>query len=444
MFIIKPIIRKIRKEIIIPADKSISHRAAILASLAEGKTCIEPFLLSEDTLATLNCLKKCGVKSHLKGNCLTISGEGLYLPIKKRGCIQLYAQESGTTIRILSGLLCAQKSQFSFTAAPSLQKRPMARVTQPLRLMGADIYGKKIHGKEYPPIEIQPVEALKAIDYKMPVASAQVKSAVLLASLYARGQTRVIEPFVSRDHTERMLCKFGVEIKRKGNVIICQKLKTGQYLSLQDSDKNLFIPSDFSSAAFFVVLGLIIKDSEIMLKDINLNPTRCGLLAVLKSMGADIKIVNKKNYFEPYGDILIKSSKLKCVEVRPNHIPLIIDEIPILAVAASFARGKTRIWSVGELKVKETDRLQAIVYNLERAGIKIAARQYMKTGQKNWMLEIEGASKFKPAEFASFSDHRIAMSMIVLGKAIDGQSSIDDVDCINKSFPRFIKLIETL
>lgn len=437
MYKIKPIM-KLRTEINVPADKSISHRAVIISSLCSGVTRIENFLLSNDTIATLECVRKLGVKVSLESgsNTLVIKGKGLFFPRKSK--VNLYAQESGTTLRILSGLLCGQKFPVFFDAQPSLKRRPMGRITVPLRLMNADIRGEDREGEEYPPLRVKPVHTLKGIKYTLPVASAQVKSALLFASLYAQGETVIKEPLVSRDHTERMLSLFGVKIKRQGKVIISQGVKK------LITPRNLFIPGDFSSASFFIVLGLIVKNSEILIKNVNINPTRWGLLKVLKRMGANIKIINKKNNYEPYADLLVKSSSLNAIKVKEQDIPLMVDEIPILCVAAAFAQGKTVISGVKELKVKETDRINSIMYNLRNAGIDVNAFQYKKQKSTDWRLEIQGGSLSPRSRFKSFYDHRTAMSAIVLGMAQEKESSIDEVACINKSFPQFIPLVASL
>ncbi|MBU1367780.1 MAG: 3-phosphoshikimate 1-carboxyvinyltransferase [Candidatus Omnitrophica bacterium] len=438
MYKIRPL-NKVKRQIVVPADKSISHRAAIISSISKGKTHIKPYLVSEDTQATLDCLKICGVRVNLnKEGLLTVEGVGLYLSRKKR--VTLSAGESGTTLRILSGLLCAQKFSTRFNSANSLEKRPMERITVPLRLMGADIKGKCVESEEYPPLLINPAK-LKGIKYKLPIPSAQVKSALLLASLYAKGETQIIEPAASRDHTERMLSLFKAKLKRQGKSIISSRVK------MLISPNELFIPSDFSSASFFIVLGLILKNSEILIKNVNINPTRCGLLRVLIRMGAKIEIINKKDYYEPYTDILVKSSSLRATEVEKKEIPSMIDEIPILAVAASFAKGKTRLKGVGELKVKETDRINSLRYNLTKVGVEICAYKYKKQGREDWALEIKGNPCFYKkgrVEFRSFSDHRTAMSLIILAAAGERESKIDEIQCINKSFPEFIPLIESL
>lgn len=434
MYIIKPA-ENMKIEVKIPPDKSIFHRAVIISSLALGKTRIEPLLLSEDSRATLSCVEQCGIKIERKEQFFNIEGKGIYFPVKSKK-IALCAGESGTTIRIFSGALCGQKFSTVFTASGGLNQRPMARITKPLRMMNAEIAGRVIKGEEYPPLVINPVTGIRAIKYVLPVASAQVKSAILFAALYSSGVTRIKEPFVSRDHTERMLSVFGLKLSQRNKVI---SLQGGKKLI---SPGRIFIPSDFSSAAFFIVLGLILKNSQILIKDVNLNPTRCGFLTILRRMGARIKIVNKRDDYEPYADILVKSSELKACVVSEKEIPLIIDEIPVFCVAAAKASGKTSIWGVKELKVKETDRIKAMVYNLRKAGVNISAKEYSKREKKDWMITIDGNKKLKTANFKSFSDHRIAMSMVVFGKALEKESMLDDIECINKSFPEFISLMK--
>lgn len=434
MYVIKPA-ENIKIQVKIPPDKSIFHRAVIISSLALGKTRIEPLLLSEDSRATLSCVEQCGIRIERKKQFLNIEGKGIYFPVKNKK-VTLCAGESGTTIRIFSGVLCGQKFSTVFTASGGLNQRPMGRITKPLKMMGAEITGRLIKGEEYPPLLINPVTGIRAIKYVLPVASAQVKSAILFASLYSSGVTRIKEPFVSRDHTERMLSVFGLKLNQRNKAIT---LQGGKKLI---SPGRIFIPSDFSSAAFFIVLGLILKNSQILIKNVNVNPTRCGLLTVLRRMGARIELINKRDDYEPYADILVKSSELKACVVNEKEISLIIDEIPVFCVAAAFASGKTSIWGVKELKVKETDRIKAMIYNLRKAGVNIFAKEYSKTGKKDWMIAIEGNKKFKRADFKSFSDHRIAMSMIILGKAMDAESTLDEIKCINKSFPEFISLMK--
>ncbi|OQX87970.1 MAG: 3-phosphoshikimate 1-carboxyvinyltransferase [Candidatus Omnitrophica bacterium 4484_70.2] len=432
MYEIKPLV-KVRKKIFIPADKSISHRALIISSLAKGKTRIVNFLISEDTLTTLECLKKigAGIKFNKKKKEVVIDSGGLFF--KQRNKICLNARQSATTMRILSGVLVGQKFPVYFDAEESLRRRPMKRIIYPLSCMGAKITGRKMKGEEYPPLEIFPVRTLKGIRYKMPVASAQVKSAIIFASLYAEGKTEIEERSVSRDHTERMLKFFGAKIKKKKGIIICQK-------SLLVTPGQIFIPADISSASFFVALATLIENSKIEIKNVGINPTRLGFVNILKKMGAKIKILNKKNYFEPYADIVVESSRLKGIKIEENEIPLMIDEIPLLFVCCAFAKGETEILGLKELKIKETDRIYSMVYNLKRAGVDIEALEY----GNNWKVKIKGIKRIKPVLFKSFSDHRTAMSLVIFGLAAGERFYIDDISCINKSFPEFISLVESL
>ena len=436
MYTIKNL-NNVNKEINIPPDKSISHRALIFSSLSKGTTTIKPFLISNDTLATLDCIKKCGVKFSLnKNGTLVVKGQGLFYPRKTK--VNLYAGESGTTFRIFTGVLCGQKFSSYFDAHQLLRKRPMSRITGPLGLMGANIKAKKNNHIDYPPIIITPSEKLNGINYKMPIPSAQVKSAILLAALYSNETTIIKESYLSRDHTERMLSLFNAPIEIKNKTIVLNPIKK------LISPKEIFIPSDFSSAAFFIVLGLISNNSEIVLKNINLTPSRAGLLKVLKRMGANIKVINKKNTFEPYGDLIVKSSKLLATTINKSEIPSMIDEIPILCVAASHAKGKTSILGVKELKVKETDRIDSTIYNLSKAGVNISAEKYIEKGNEDWLINIEECKNFKNAKFKSFSDHRTAMSAIVLGSTIGKKTILNETDCINKSFPNFIAFYNSL
>ena len=314
----------------------------------------------------------------------------------------------------------------------------MSRITKPLGLMGANIKAKNTKNIDYPPLLITPSKKINSINYKMPIPSAQVKSAILLASLYSKEITRIKESYLSRDHTERMLSLFKAQIEIKNKTIILNPVKK------LISPGKIFIPSDFSSAAFFIVLGLISNNSAIVLKNINLTPSRSGLLKVLRRMGANIRVINKNNAFEPYGDLIIKSSKLSATTINKSEIPSMIDEIPILCVAAAFAKGKTNILGVKELKIKETDRIKSAIYNLSKAGVKISAKTYIEKGNEDWLIEVEECKKFKNAKFKSFSDHRTAMSAIVLGSVINKKTSLNETSCIHKSFPEFISLYNFL
>ena len=428
-----PTFEKIQKEITIPADKSISHRALIIGSLVKGKIRIKNFLISKDTLATLECLKKVGVNIKLyKNREVLIQADGMFFKRKKE--VSLNACESGTTMRILSGVLVGQKFPVFFDAEKTLRNRPMKRITQPLRLMGAKIEGRKKNDEEYPPLKIQPAK-LVGIKYDLPVASAQVKSAIILASLFAEGTTRIKEKEISRDHTERMLSFFQANIKKRGRYIFVEKGKL-------KNPGELFIPADISSASFFIALATLLENSEITIKDVSINPTRLGFINILKRMGAKIKIINKKRYFEPYADIVVKSSPLKGVKVKKEEIPLMIDEVPLLFVCAAYASGKTEVEGLKELKVKETDRIHSMVYNLKKTGVNIEA--FPDIQKEDWKVKIEGIKKMESTCFKSFSDHRTAMSLIIFGIASGKEFFIDDIQCINKSFPEFISLINSL
>ncbi|MFA5008828.1 MAG: 3-phosphoshikimate 1-carboxyvinyltransferase [Candidatus Omnitrophota bacterium] len=441
MHTIKPLFN-INKTITVPPDKSISHRAVILSSLCESETKIKNFLQSEDTRATLECMKKLGVKVAVKKGELLITGCGMFFNPKGKSPLELSAANSGTTMRILSGLLVSQKFPITFYALAQLSNRPMARIINPLSKMGADISGtagtdKTSAGEDiYPPLNIKPVKKIKSAEFKLEIASAQVKSAIMLAALYANAETKIIEPFKSRDHTERMFRQFGANVKVKDKTIVCEPVKK------LVSPKELIIPGDFSSAAFFIVLGLILKNSVLTIRKVNINPTRCGLLNVLERMGASIEIKNKKDEYEPYADIIVKSSKLKATMVEPSEIPSMIDEIPVLCVAAAFAEGKTEINGVKELKVKETDRVNSIIDNLLLSKVDIWEEHYNKSDSK---IIINGGGSYEASSrFQSFRDHRTAMSMIVFAAALNNASVIDDVSCIDKSFPEFISLVNSL
>ncbi|MCM8773245.1 MAG: 3-phosphoshikimate 1-carboxyvinyltransferase [Candidatus Omnitrophica bacterium] len=436
MYTIKPIDR-IRAEVYPPPDKSVSHRAVLISAISKGDTQILNFLRSNDTLATLDCIKRLGIEvKYLGPNKLLVKGCGKYFPIQRK--VELNAQESGTTIRIISGLLVGQKFSSKIYAESSLRNRPMKRVTQPLRMMGANIYGENRYGKEeLPPLLIEPTDELKSIHYSMPVGSAQVKSAIILAGLFAKGITKIRELIPSRDHTERLLKLFKANIEEKKGYILCSE-------SQLTTPGKIFIPGDFSSAAFFIVLGTISPDSQILIKDVGINPTRIGLIRILKKMGADIKILNRKNYFEPYADILVKSSNIKGITIDAKYIPTMIDEMPIIFVCAAFAKGETTIFGLKELKVKETDRINSMVYNLKKAGVDIEAKPF----DNDWMVKIKGGSKdifnLKSLKFKSFSDHRTAMSMIIFSLATGNTHYIDDIGCIDKSFPEFISIVDSL
>ncbi|OGF44815.1 MAG: 3-phosphoshikimate 1-carboxyvinyltransferase [Candidatus Firestonebacteria bacterium RIFOXYA2_FULL_40_8] len=409
----------------IPGDKSISHRAIMFGSLASGKTAIRNFLQSEDCLSTMDSFKKMGIKIRRKGETVTVFGKGLYgLKVPKT---ILNANNSGTTTRLMLGILAAQAFTSKITGDKSLCKRPMRRVADPLREMGASITGRD--GGNYTPLTITG-GLLKGINFKSKVASAQVKSAVLLAGLYAKGKTCVTEPEKSRDHTERMLKYFGVKLEIKGNTVC---VKSGQELR----GRKIEVPGDISSAAFFIVAALITPNSKLVLKNVGINPTRTGIIDALKKMGAKIKIVNKRNMkFEPVADLVVETSKLKGTVIGGKIIPRLIDEIPVLAVAAALAKGKTVFKDAGELRVKESDRIKTLCTELNKFGVKT---KEFKDG-----FVVYGSSKPRGAKSISYGDHRIAMSMAVLALVSEGRSEIKDTACVKTSFPEFFKLFRKI
>ncbi|MCM8778328.1 MAG: 3-phosphoshikimate 1-carboxyvinyltransferase [Candidatus Omnitrophica bacterium] len=421
MFAVSPI-KYLGGEISLPGDKSISHRIVILSSLAEGDSYAENFLISDDSLRTLEAFRKMGIEINMKKNNLKIKGKGLRgLEVPRE---PLYMGGSGTSARLILGILAGQKFKAILTGDDSLSQRPMKRVTLPLRKMGAKIDGPE--DANFLPLTIEGGD-LKPIKYNLPVASAQVKSAILLAGLYAQGKTEVIEPIISRDHTERLLKLFGVEVEKEGLV---NRIWGGQ----KPRGIEFRIPGDISSAANFIVLATLVKKAHLLIRGVGLNPTRTGIIEVLQRMGAKIEIVVKKGEdIEPYGDIEVKNSELRGTLVKREEVPLLIDELPLLMVCGCFAEGVTRIEGVGELRFKETDRINSMVTNLQRLGADIDVERDT--------VVIKGNVPLRGNSVSSFSDHRTAMSMVVVGSVISGQTMLDDIKCINKSFPEFFTIL---
>lgn len=441
--VIKPV-SCLKGVVSLAGDKSIAHRALIISALSSGVTKIKNFPANKDCLSTLGAFKKLGIKIGRKNRsrlsffpAITVFGKGLFGLKKPKSPI--FVGDSGATLRLLLGVLAGQNFKTKLIAAESLSQRPMLRVNAPLKMMGAVIKARRQQQgasyEEYPPITICGGN-LKPISYKMPVASAQVKSAILLAGLYAKGKTCVKESMSTRDHTERMLKLFkaNIEIKR-GAVVI----KNAADLI---SPGVINIPGDISSAGFFMVAAAILPNSKVIIKNVTLNPLRAGIIKVLKRMNADIEIRREKSKhnYEPAGDLIVKSSRLKSAVVEEEEIPSLIDELPILMVAACKAYGKTVFKGVSELRVKEADRINSMVENLKNMGADISAS---KTGKLEKIV-IYGPTRFKGAELKSFRDHRTAMSMIIAGLAADNKSRMDDIFCINKSFPGFLNLLNTL
>jgi 3-phosphoshikimate 1-carboxyvinyltransferase len=415
----------LKGEVIVPGDKSISHRAIMLGSLAVGETVIEGFLKADDCLRTVECFKRMGIQILIEGDRVIIKGKGLYGLTEPSDVFDV--GNSGTSIRLLMGILAAQKFHSTLTGDESIRRRPMGRVIEPLKKMGATIHGRD--RDTLAPLTVIGKE-LKSITYNMPVASAQVKSAVLFAGLYSKGTTTIVEKEPTRDHSERMLEYFGAKIKKEGNSI---SIEGGNELSGQ----NVFVPGDISSAAFPMVAALIIPGSEITIKNIGVNPGRTGILDVLHRMGADIQVVNERVLSnEPVADIIVKYSKLKGIELSGSIMPRLIDEIPIIAVAASQANGKTVIKGANELRVKESDRIKTTVRELKRLGANI---DELPDG-----ILIYGPSKLKGGVCQSYNDHRIAMISAVAGLAATGNTTVEKVECVETSFPTFAAVMNGL
>lgn len=398
----------------VPGDKSVSHRAVMLGAIADGTTNISGFLNGADCTATINCFRDMGIDIEYSGDKVTVHGKGmngLKAPEK-----MLYTGNSGTTTRLLCGLLCGQPFDTSITGDASICKRPMGRVTKPLSLMGASI------DNEYCPLHIHG-SRLHGIEYDMPVASAQVKTALILAGLYADGETVIHEIEKSRDHTELMLSAMGANIQTDGLTIRVSKTDRLE-------PQKVEVPGDISSAAFFMVLGSILPDSEITIRNTGINPTRTGIIDVLIAMGADIEITNERiSAGEKTADIIVRSSTLTGTEIGGDIIPRLIDELPVIAVAAVFAHGTTVIRDAGELKVKETNRIRAVVDEFTKCGIDIE--------ETDDGMIIHGGKPIHGADFATYGDHRMAMSLTVLAQLADGDSTLDNAECVDVSYPTF-------
>ncbi|MFP3418167.1 3-phosphoshikimate 1-carboxyvinyltransferase [Bacillus sp. SIMBA_154] len=413
-------------EIHIPGDKSISHRSVMFGAIADGTTVVKNFLPGADCLSTIDCFRKMGVEIEQKGTDVIIHGKGLK-ELKEPVDI-LDVGNSGTTIRLMMGILAGCEFHSTMIGDESIAKRPMKRVTGPLKQLGAKIDGRA--NGEYTPLSIRGGN-LKAISYESPVASAQIKSAVLLAGLQADGTTTLTEPHKSRDHTERMLSMFGVSLNEDAQSV---SIKGGQTLKATD----IFVPGDISSAAFFLVAGSIVPNSRIVLKNVGLNKTRTGIIDVLKQMGAnlDINEVDAKGG-EPYGDLTISTSSLKGIEISGDMISRLIDEIPIIALLATQAEGTTIIKDAAELKVKETNRIDTVVSELKKLGADIEATD---DGMK-----IHGKTTLTGgAVVSSYGDHRIGMMLGIAACITEQAVEIEDTDAVRVSYPNFFEHIEYL
>ena len=416
-------VRCIRGQVHLPGDKSISHRALILAAIAEGDSEITGISTAQDVRNTMQCLRDLGIDIEEKGDKIIVHGKGKYGLSQPKGVLD--AGNSGTTIRLLSGILAAQNFVTTIDGDESLRNRPMRRIIEPLQSMGAHIESNGYKA----PLTIRGHQ-LKAIDYASTIASAQVKSCILLAGLYASGMTRVTEPAQSRDHTERMLVEFGALAR-------CTQSGAGVRGPADLHPCNIDVPGDISAAAFFLVAACILPDSAIKLFNVGINPTRTGILDALAAMGAQVSKTDATTVNnEPRATLEARSSRLRATNLGGSMIPRIIDEIPILAVAATQADGITVIRDAQELRVKETDRIEATVVNLKRMGANVR-------DTKDGMV-ITGPSKLKGAEIDSYNDHRIAMSFTIAGLIAQGETIIDKADCVDISFPGFFEILDSV
>lgn len=418
-------VNSLKGEVSIPGDKSISHRAVMFGSLAEGTTEVTNFLQGADCLSTISCFRKLGIEIENTSQRILIHGKGLHGLTEPSDTLD--TGNSGTTTRLISGILAGQRFTTILNGDASIQTRPMKRIITPLSMMGADITSLK--GNDCAPLRICGGQ-LHGITYKSPVASAQVKSCVLLAGLYADAPTSVTEPILSRNHTELMLAGFGAHVASSGTTATIEPEPDLNGMKIE-------VPGDISSAAYFLTAGLMIPNSEILIKNVGINPTRDGILRVAKEMGGDITILNEKTSGgEPTCDLLVRSSSLKGVTIGGEIIPTLIDEIPMIAVMACFAEGITTIKDAQELKVKESNRIDTVVTNLKAMGAHIEATD-------DGMI-IEGGYPLHGAVIDSHLDHRIAMSFAIGALGADGETRIEGADCVKISYPEFYQTLEKL
>ena len=415
----------LKGEVTVPGDKSISHRAVMFGALSQGTTEVTNFLQGADCLSTIDCFRRLGIQIENTPEKILVHGKGLHGLTQSNTMLDV--GNSGTTTRLISGILAGQTFETTLNGDESIQSRPMKRIMEPLSMMGADI--TSIYGNNCTPLKITGAP-LHGIHYHSKVASAQVKSCILLAGLYADDITKVTEPSISRNHTELMLRGFGAKVTCDG--------KTASI----SPDPELFgqkieVPGDISSAAYFIAAGLIVPGSEILVKNVGINPTRDGLIRVCQDMGADISLLNKReNGGEPVADVLVRYSNLKATTIEGEIIPTLIDELPMIAVMACFAKGTTIIKDAAELKVKESDRIAVMVDSLSRMGAHITATD-------DGMI-IEGGYPLHGAVIDSHLDHRIAMSFAIAALAADGETEIKDAECVNISYPNFYEELSNL
>ena len=418
-------VNSLKGEVSIPGDKSISHRTVMFGSLAEGTTEVTNFLQGADCLSTISCFRKLGIEIENTSQRILIHGKGLHGLTEPSDTLD--TGNSGTTTRLISGILAGQRFTTILNGDASIQTRPMKRIMTPLSMMGADITSLK--GNDCAPLRICGGQ-LHGVAYTSPVASAQVKSCILLAGLYADAPTSVTEPVLSRNHTELMLAGFGAHVTSSGTTATIEPEPDLNGMKIE-------VPGDISSAAYFLAAGLMIPNSEIMIKNVGINPTRDGILLVAKEMGGDITILNEKTSGgEPTCDLLVRSSSLKGVTIGGEIIPTLIDEIPMIAVMACFAEGITTIKDAQELKVKESNRIDTVVTNLKAMGAHIEATD-------DGMI-IKGGYPLHGAVIDSHLDHRIAMSFAIGALGADGETRIEGADCVKISYPEFYQTLEKL
>ena len=415
----------VRGEITVPGDKSISHRSVMFGSIAKGTTEIHNFLEGADCLSTISCFRHMGIDIENKNGIVTVHGNGMHgltAPAETLDC-----GNSGTTTRLISGILAPQNFDVTLTGDESIQKRPMKRIIKPLSMMGADI--KSVRGNDCAPLRICG-KPLAGIHYTSSVASAQVKSSLLLAGLYADGLTSVTEPQVSRNHTELMLKFFGAELESRGTTVTI-------WPATELFGNRIDVPGDISSSVYFVAAGLILPNSEVLIKNVGINPTRAGLIKVCEAMGADLTLLNEDHdNTEPTADLLVRTSSLKGCVIEGDIIPTLIDELPTIAMMACFAEGTTVIRDAAELKVKESNRIAIMVENLRAMGADVE--------ETDDGMIIHGGKPLHGAVVDSHKDHRIAMTFAIAALAADGETEILDADCVDISYPSFYEELKKL
>ena len=430
----------LKGELTIPGDKSISHRAIMFSSLAKGDTQITHFLESADCLATMDCFSRLGIyieRDFSEPGKLIVHGTGLHGLYPSHSPIALYSQNSGTTTRIMSGILAPQHFTSYITGDESVNRRPMKRVMEPLQQMGADIVS--MNDNNCAPLKITG-KPLHGITWKTSVASAQVKSAILCAGLYAEGNTTVLEPAISRDHTEKMLAAFGhapavTDLTDDSGKFAGHSVSVTPAKELW-SPEQITVPGDISSAAYFIAAACLVPNSEVLIRNVGINETRDGILRVARAMGADITVLNENRAAEPSADLLVRTSSLHGTIVEGDMIPTLIDEIPIIAVMAAAADGTTIIRDAAELKVKESDRIAAMTEGLQAMGCRITP-----TGDG---MIIEGGASLRGAAIRTFKDHRIAMSFAIAALIAEGETVLDDAGCVDISYPTFFENLNQL